>query len=300
MRIANVDDMRSAAMAIHKLGTRHVVVKGGHLAGDALDLLYDGRTFHPVSSPRIETRHTHGTGCTFASAIATGLAEGRSVQEAVTKAKIYVTEAIRYGLAIGGGQGPTNHYAPLIRQCERYGCVEELKSAVRKLREDRVGNIIPEVQSNFGYALPFAASAADVAAVPGRIVRVGEEAETLHDPAFGASRHIAKVVLAVMSFDVSFRSAMNIRFSEEVLDTLKTLGYRVANFDRADEPPDVKAREGSSLEWGTVHALKQFDGIPDAVFDRGDVGKEPMIRILGRNPAEVAEKVLRISRALGK
>jgi hydroxymethylpyrimidine/phosphomethylpyrimidine kinase len=300
MRIANVDDMRNAAMAIHKLGTRHVVVKGGHLAGDALDLLYDGRTFHPVSSPRIETRHTHGTGCTFASAIATGLAEGRSVQEAVTKAKIYVTEAIRYGLAIGGGQGPTNHYAPLIRQCERYGCVEELKSAVRKLREDRVGNIIPEVQSNFGYALPFAASAADVAAVPGRIVRVGEDAETLHDPAFGASRHIAKVILAVMSFDVSFRSAMNIRFSEEVLDTLKTLGYRVANFDRADEPPDVKSREGSSLEWGTVHALKQFDGIPDAVFDRGDVGKEPMIRILGRNPAEVAEKVLRISSALGK
>ncbi len=163
-----------------------------------------------------------------------------------------------------------------------------------------MGNIIPEVQSNFGYALPFAVSDADVAAVPGRIVRVGEQAEALHDPAFGASRHIAKVILAVMSFDVDYRSAMNICFSEEVLDALRTLGYRMASFDRADEPPDVKAREGSSLEWGTVHALKRFNGVPDAVFDRGDIGKEPMIRVLGRNPAEVAEKVLRVSKALRK
>jgi len=74
----------------------------------------------------------------------------------------------------------------------------------------------------------------------------------------------------------------------------------MASFDRADEPPDVKAREGSSLEWGTVHALKRFNGVPDAVFDRGDIGKEPMIRVLGRNPAEVAEKVLRVSKALRK
>ncbi len=300
MGISNVDDMRNAAAAIHKLGVRHVVVKGGHLAGDALDLLYDGKTFHPLSSPRIDTRHTHGTGCTFASAIATELAKGRSVQEAVTRAKIYVTETIRHGFAIGGGQGPTNHYAPLIRQCERYSCIEELKNAIGKLRKERVGNIIPEVQSNFGYALPFAVSDADVAAVPGRIVRVGEQAEALHDPAFGASRHIARVILAVMSFDVDYRSAMNICFSEEVLDALRTLGYRMASFDRADEPPDVKAREGSSLEWGTVHALKRFNGVPDAVFDRGDIGKEPMIRVLGRNPAEVAEKVLRVSKALRK
>ncbi len=300
MRISNVDDMRNAAQAIYKLGARNVVVKGGHLSGDALDLLYDGRIFHPVSSPRIETKHTHGTGCTFASAIATGLAEGRSVREAVTKAKIYVTEAIRFGLAIGGGQGPTNHFAALIRQSERYGCIEELKTAIQKLCEGKVGNIIPEVQSNFGYALPFALSAADVAALPGRIIRVGENVETLHDPAFGASSHVAKVILAVMRFDGSYRSAMNIRFSDEIIDILHALKFDVASFDRADEPSDVKAREGSSLEWGTVHALKQFNGIPDAVFDRGDVGKEPIVRILGRNPSEVTDKVLRVSKALRK
>ncbi len=300
IRISGVDDMKDAARVIHSLGARHVVVKGGHLPGEALDLLYDGKTFHSLSSPRIQTKHTHGTGCTFASAVATGLAEGRTVREAVSRAKIYVTEAIRFALAIGGGQGPTNHLAPLIREAERYRCVEALNGAVRRLREEKVGHVIPEVQSNFGYALPFALSASDVAAVPGRIIRVGEQAETLHDPAFGASSHIAKVILAVMSFDGDYRSAMNIRFSEEVIETLTDLGYRVAGFDRADEPPDVKMREGSSLEWGTVHALSKLDGIPDAIFDRGDVGKEPMIRILGRHPAEVADKVIKVSKALRK
>ena len=76
--------------------------------------------------------------------------------------------------------------------------------------------------------------------------------------------------------------------------------FDVASFDRADEPRDVKLREGSSLEWGTTNALSRHKGIPDAVFDRGGDGKEPIVRILGRNPAEVADKVLRVSKALHK
>jgi len=85
-----------------------------------------------------------------------------------------------------------------------------------------------------------------------------------------------------------------------VVDVLKALKFKVASFDRADEPAEVKLREGSSLEWGTTDALSRHKGIPDAVFDRGDVGKEPIIRILGRNPAEVADKVLKVSKALRK
>jgi hydroxymethylpyrimidine kinase / phosphomethylpyrimidine kinase / thiamine-phosphate diphosphorylase len=216
----------------------------------------------------------------------------------VKRAKDYVTEAIRFGLVIGGGQGPTNHFAPVFREAERFRCIEELKQAVARLKSERTGNIIPEIQSNFGYALTGASSSAEVAAVPGRIIRVGENVETLRDPAFGASSHVAQVILAAMRFDGSFRSAMNIRFSDEVVDVLKALKFEVASFDRADEPAEVKLREGSSLEWGTTDALSRHKGIPDAVFDRGDVGKEPIIRILGRNPAEVADKVLKVSKAL--
>jgi len=300
MRIATKDNVKKAAVKIHKLGAKNVVVKGGHLEGDAMDLLFDGKTFYEFATKRIDTKHTHGTGCTFASAIATGMAQGDGVLEAVKRAKDYVTEAIRFGLPIGGGQGPTNHFAPVFREGERYRCIEELKRAIARLKGERTGNIIPEIQSNFGYALMGASSAAEVAAVPGRIIRVGENVETLHDPAFGASSHVAQVILATMRFDGSFRSAMNLRFSDEVVGVLKALKFEVASFDRANEPAEVKLREGSSLEWGTTDALSGRKGIPDAVFDRGDVGKEPIIRILGRNPAEVADKVLKISKALRK
>jgi hydroxymethylpyrimidine/phosphomethylpyrimidine kinase len=111
MRIATLDDAREAARRIHKLGAASVVVKGGHLPGDeAIDLLFDGRTFTEYRAPRIETRNTHGTGCTFASAIAAHLAHRRELPDAIRMAKGYVTGAIEHGLAIGNGHGPLNHF----------------------------------------------------------------------------------------------------------------------------------------------------------------------------------------------
>jgi hydroxymethylpyrimidine/phosphomethylpyrimidine kinase len=128
MPIAGPEDMRTAAAIIHKLGARYVVVKGGHLSGDATDILYDGRRFYDFSAERIATRDTHGTGCTFSAAIATGLAAGKSVHDAVDAAKKYIQEAIRYAWRIGGGHGPTNHFAPVFQEIERYRCLAELKS----------------------------------------------------------------------------------------------------------------------------------------------------------------------------
>ena len=111
LRITSLDEAREAARRIHKLGAAAVVVKGGHLPGDeAIDLLFDGRTFTEFTAPRIDTRNTHGTGCTFASAIAAWLARGEDLPTAVGKAKEYVTGAIRHGLPIGHGHGPLNHF----------------------------------------------------------------------------------------------------------------------------------------------------------------------------------------------
>jgi hydroxymethylpyrimidine kinase/phosphomethylpyrimidine kinase len=111
LRITSLDEAREAARRIHKLGAASVVVKGGHLPGDeAIDLLFDGRTFTEYRAPRIDTRNTHGTGCTFASAIAAYLALGQTLPEAVRLAKEYVTGAIRHGLPIGQGHGPLNHF----------------------------------------------------------------------------------------------------------------------------------------------------------------------------------------------
>lgn len=102
--------MEAAARAIKAFGPEYVVVKGGHLEGEPMDLLYDGREFVAFQNKRFDTPHTHGTGCTFASAVAAGLAKGLSVPDAVAQAKDYITGAIERGLAIGRGHGPVHHF----------------------------------------------------------------------------------------------------------------------------------------------------------------------------------------------
>lgn len=109
LRVRDEAGMSRAAAAVLAFGPRWVLIKGGHLPGDAVDLLTDGREEHWLRAPRLDNRHTHGTGCTLASAIAAGLGTGQGVLEAVVAAKEYVTGAIAAGFPLGGGIGPVDH-----------------------------------------------------------------------------------------------------------------------------------------------------------------------------------------------
>ncbi len=103
--------MRDAARQLHDRTGAAILVKGGHLQGAAVDLLYAGGEFHEFSSERLWTPNTHGTGCTYSAAITAGLAIGLALPEAVEKAKSYITEAIRTNPGLGRGAGPVNHHA---------------------------------------------------------------------------------------------------------------------------------------------------------------------------------------------
>jgi hydroxymethylpyrimidine/phosphomethylpyrimidine kinase len=116
--VRTLADRKEAARRLADLGARHIVMKGGHEEGSdvAVDLLYDGSGFHEFPSPRVHTRHTHGTGCTFAAAVTAELAKGRGVPEAVATAKAFIHAAIEDSLGLGQGHGPTNHWAYRERQ----------------------------------------------------------------------------------------------------------------------------------------------------------------------------------------
>ncbi|MGB4598700.1 MAG: bifunctional hydroxymethylpyrimidine kinase/phosphomethylpyrimidine kinase [Trichlorobacter sp.] len=110
-RILTVHDMEQAARQLHELGAANVLVKGGHLTGsDAMDILFDGTTLHRFNAERIFSSSTHGTGCSYASAIASFLAQGEPLLEAVRRAKLFITNAIRLARPLGKGHGPINHY----------------------------------------------------------------------------------------------------------------------------------------------------------------------------------------------
>lgn len=110
MKISSVDDMKKAAVRIHGLGAKNVLVKGGHLTREATDILYDGENFHSFSHERIDSKNTHGTGCTLSSAITARLALGDDIINAVHTAKIYLTEAISNSFSVGKGNGLVNHF----------------------------------------------------------------------------------------------------------------------------------------------------------------------------------------------
>ncbi len=109
-RIRNLQEIKSAAKKILAMGARTVIVKGGHRRGPATDIFYNGKKFTAFKCRRIETRHTHGTGCTFSAAIAANLAKGKELEEAVAAAKKYTTEALRRGFAVGSGHSPVHHF----------------------------------------------------------------------------------------------------------------------------------------------------------------------------------------------
>jgi len=109
-KIRGGGDIEKAARKIIEMGARAVVIKGGHLKGPAVDLFFDGKNAHVLIAPRIRTKNTHGTGCTFSAAIAANLASGEDLESAVRAAKKYITAAIRAGFAVGSGHSPVHHF----------------------------------------------------------------------------------------------------------------------------------------------------------------------------------------------
>ena len=297
MEVRTTEEMKEAAKHIRGYGAEAVLVKGGHLEGDPVDILLDGSGFTEFSSKRTPVPDVHGTGCVLSAAIATELAKGASLYEAVQQGREVTFASIKASFTISKGKKFAHPPAYSILEGERYHVIEALGQAIAALKgEAHIGGIIPEVSSNIGYALPFAQAQGDVAAFPGRIVRLQDTIATINPPAFGASQHIASIILTVMKHNPSLRSAMNIKYSSAILQACKEGGLRTYGFDRGEEPQEVTEEEGRSLAWGVQKVLARAGEVPDVIYDEGGWGKEAMIRVLGRDPAEVAQKVITIKR----
>jgi hydroxymethylpyrimidine/phosphomethylpyrimidine kinase len=297
LKIRSINDMVKAAEIIREYGVKAVVVKGGHLKDkESPDVLvYEGGV-EVLSSPRIESKTTHGTGCIFSAAIAAEIAKGSNIVDSVRRAKELTVLAVRYGLNIGKGYGPVNPMVMLYRESSRYQVIRDVEESLKLLKHIRnLEYFIPEVGMNIAMAIPYATSINDVAAVPGRIVKSIDGVKIPECVKFGASSHLARYILKIMDYNANLRSALNIKYSSETLKALKGLGLKISSYDRRLEPEEIKSIEGATIPWGVEQAVSKCGFVPDVIYHTGDIGKEPMIVVFAENARKAVEILARVS-----
>jgi len=298
IQIKNSKDAEIAARKISKMGPKAVVIKGGHLEGkDAVDILYYGGKFRTFRAPRLDVKTTHGTGCSFSAAIAAGLAKKLDIPVAVEKAKEIVTLGIRSGLNIGKGYGPINPMAYLYRESSRYYVLTNLEKAKALIEATpEVAMLIPEVGMNIAMAIPYAQDIDEVAAIEGRIVKTSEGARAVGSPKFGCSSHLAKYILEIIKHNEKKMAALNLKFSDDTLRILEQRNMTTSFYDRKKEPKEIKMVEGMTIPWGVKEAIKRVGKVPDVIYHRGDIGKEPMLVIFGDQANELAKLIVELAR----
>lgn len=297
MKIKSVEDAEIAAKKIVRdFGCEAAIVKGGHLKGDLVDVLYFNSRTYRFKSDRVEGCF-HGTGCAFSAAITANIAKGIDLVQSVKIAKKFIDQAIKYALNIGKGCSCLDHLSPVMIDAEKWRMVKEFEKTIEDLKMIReIHELIPEVGMNIAYALPknYARRQEDVLAIEGRIVRGMRRIIISGSPRFGASDHLARAILTFMEFYPEIRCAANIKYDEKIIEKARDLGFVVSYYDRREEPEEIKKKEGGTIPWGIRFALGRIDGKADLIYHRGDVGKEPMIVIFGENPREVFEKILKL------
>ncbi|MBN2013850.1 MAG: bifunctional hydroxymethylpyrimidine kinase/phosphomethylpyrimidine kinase [Candidatus Altiarchaeota archaeon] len=289
-----VETERDMELAASKLGD--CVVKGGHLYG--MDILCFEDEIYRFPTKELKDVRLHGTGCAFSAAIASGLALGFEVPKAVAEAKDFMDSIISRNYSPGSGLRVIDtagiRLGVTYEDSERDAVVQNVEDAVyRFIASKHSHKLMPEVGVNIAMALDGTKVIDEVAGVSGRLVRCGRRVIPVGFVMFGGSSHIGRVILTAMKSAPEKRAAMNIRFSEGILGICEKLGLSISSFSRKKQPEDTP-----TMEWGTSEAIKKLGGIPDIIYDKGAIGKEAMIRILGIDAVSVVELAVRIAERL--
>ncbi|WP_049891340.1 bifunctional hydroxymethylpyrimidine kinase/phosphomethylpyrimidine kinase [Natronococcus amylolyticus] len=281
VEVTDAESAREAGEAILETGVDAVLVKGGHVPGETVrDRLVTAGEVRTFEHPRVGTEATHGSGCTLAAAITARLATGESLESAVEGATDFLARAVRYYSNVGEGHGAVNHAVDLRNAAAREPTAEAVQRVVDRFVDRDVSRLVPEVGMNVVGATPYAESPAETAAVEGRITRTLEGVHPNRGVRFGASSHLADVLLAARESAPELRFAVNCRFDDEIEDVLEELDLIIVENGDSSEPLDgvFADREAS----------------PVAVITRADVGREATTKLVAEDAETLADRTLEL------
>lgn len=280
IKINNEYDATLACELIGKGGSS-VYLKGGHMnTKNVTDYLYLNSNVKKFEYPRLK-RSGHGSGCILSSFITANCANGLDIATSVLKSRALIQKSIETQYVIGKGDDVVNPMVHLEDEPSVSNVLEEVDNAASRIVEFLPVELVSEEGINIAYATPKAKGPEDIAAIKGRIVVRKGKLKKKGSAKFGAAEHLSFVVLSVMKYDPDMRCVMSLRHSSDTADIMEELGFVMGRFDR---------RKNNTIDALVSDVVKDVGRVPDVIIDPYDK-KEKLIRVFGKNPKDVLEKI---------
>ncbi|MFX1379471.1 MAG: bifunctional hydroxymethylpyrimidine kinase/phosphomethylpyrimidine kinase [Promethearchaeota archaeon] len=255
------------------------------------------RKFHLFEKKKIIFEgNVHGTGCVFSSAITAFLAKGYSLENAIVNAENFFDNKFQSFIELPD----TGKILDLTVSDERLSLINQIKEIYNFISQSKdASRLIPEVRMNISGSLPNASTKEDIAGVEGRITIIEGFPKASGEIKFGVSDHTARLILSAKEFDKSINFVMNLKYSPLwiVLIQEKT-DLELKEIIRETEPEEIKEQEFSTMEWLIKESSETYGKIPDIVWDKGAIGKEPMMRLFGKTAKDMIIKLKKILDAI--
>ena len=279
---SKVDD---AARRLQELGARNVIITGYRESEREIeDFVMESDRNYILKGKRIKMIN-HGSGCNYSASITASLARKKSIHEAANIAKEYVYQSIKNSKDLGKGIKITYKKNSEIQKQLSLSIID-----FQNIKD--VSKIIPECQTNFVFSKNKPKNIKNVLGISGRLVKSGNNVIQAGDLVFGGSQHVATALIEVSKKFPDIRSAINIKYEPKLITKAKKRKMSVLTYDRKKESKNSKLKENSSISWGVSSCLKSE--MPDIIYHKGDLGKEPMIIVFGNTPTEVVKKIKQI------
>lgn len=240
----------------------------------------------------------HGTGCVFSSAITAFLAKSCSIEKAIDKTEKFFDKKFQLFIEL-----PDNgKMMDLTISDERLTVIEQIKEVYNFISQSKeFSKFIPEVRMNISASLPNATRKEEIAGVDGRITIVNSFPKASGEIKFGVSDHTARLILSAKDFDNSINFVMNLKYNFDWISMIqKGTDLELKEIIREEQPEEIKKEEFSTMQWLIKESSERTGRIPDIIWDKGAIGKEPMIRLFGKNSKDMIMKLKKISDAISK